>query len=481
MLLPPSIFLVLSYVSGATGLLTLPNGNCQPGEIVGCTTGLRSVVNNWVAGGQQKTTVIEQYGKISEWDTSKITNMDRIFSALSSGFDTANFNADLSKWDVARVTTMNGMFDFALEFESDLSKWQTGAVTDMQYMFKLNSDFNSDLSKWQTGAVTNMQYMFDYTPVFNSDLSKWNVARVTNLEGMFKLTGVFNSDLSKWQTGAVTNMDGVFKFAVQFNSDLSKWQTSAVTTMNKMFFNAPVFNSDLSMWDTTAVVDMQGIFDLNSMFKQTLCGGQWSLYFKTKSSGSNGRLGCCAAGTFMSAPTLDPFTTATACSTCPSETFSTKSATLSCVYTASSCPIGTYASGDASCLTCEKGKYNGDTGQADCVGCAVGQFAAESGQLVCALCPSGWFNTQPESTQCWAIIEPGFIAAIVIGSLVVVGVVAFVCHRHRLKAQLNRKDEENDVQLSILNVAFGVVAEDNSKLKRAWIVQLAGTFLCSLV
>ena len=53
------------------------------------------------------------------------------------------------------------------------------------------------------------------------------------------------------------------------------------------------------------------VFD-NSAFKRTLCGGKWSLYF-TSSTGTNGRYGCCDAGTYMAFPELNPFVKTDAC------------------------------------------------------------------------------------------------------------------------------------------------------------------------
>ena len=62
------------------------------------------------------------------------------------------------------------------------------------------------------------------------------------------------------------------------------------------------------------------VFGGSSAFKRTLCGGQWSLYF-TSSTGTNGRYGCCDAGTYMAFPELNPFVKANACQNCPSGQF----------------------------------------------------------------------------------------------------------------------------------------------------------------
>ena len=55
------------------------------------STGLRKVVDDWIAGGTAKEAVESRYGPIENWDTSAVTRMDYLFDHKYS------FNADLSK------------------------------------------------------------------------------------------------------------------------------------------------------------------------------------------------------------------------------------------------------------------------------------------------------------------------------------------------------------------------------------------------
>jgi surface protein len=60
----------------------------------------------------------------------------------------------------------------------------------------------------------------------------------------------------------------------------------------------------------------------NSGFSRTLCGGAWEsisgwLGAFNNLGSSTARLGCCSPGTFMAKPTLNPFSTTTACEACP--------------------------------------------------------------------------------------------------------------------------------------------------------------------
>jgi len=87
----------------------------------------------------------------------------------------------------------------------------------------------------------------------------------------------------------------------------------------------------------------------HSGFKRTLCGGQWESLSSSSYLTSTGRLGCCSPGTFMAQPNLNPFSKAIACESCSVGRYSSKSDDLSCPYTATTCPGGTFAIEPASC------------------------------------------------------------------------------------------------------------------------------------
>jgi surface protein len=100
----------------------LPNGN---GYATNVGHNLRHIVLEWVAG--RTSVIIEQYGHISDWNVSHITNMKNLFYNTPAIVD-------------------------------DISKWQTDSVITMESMFQSNSVFNSNISAWNTGVVTNMAY-----------------------------------------------------------------------------------------------------------------------------------------------------------------------------------------------------------------------------------------------------------------------------------------------------------------------------------
>ena len=135
-----------------------------------------------------------EYGPITDWDVSNITDMSYLF------YQKSQFNGDISSWDVSGVTDMTYMFDFSDNFNQDISSWDVSSVTSMFSTFGA-SNFNQDISSWDVSSVTNMQNMFYRTP-FNQDISSWDVSSVTNMGAMFEVSP-FNQNISGW---CVTNI-----------------------------------------------------------------------------------------------------------------------------------------------------------------------------------------------------------------------------------------------------------------------------------
>jgi surface protein len=94
-------------------------------------------------------------GDISEWDVSRVVNMEWMFASSS-------FNDDISRWNVSSVINMRGMF-IDSNFNSNISNWDVSNVKYMEGMF-CDSDFNYDISGWNVRRVVGMLYVFDGCP-----------------------------------------------------------------------------------------------------------------------------------------------------------------------------------------------------------------------------------------------------------------------------------------------------------------------------
>ncbi len=64
-------------------------------KLVRSDADIQAAVNLWCS---DRTKALKKYGHISEWNTSKVTNMKDLLHGKR------NFNDDISKWDVSSVT-----------------------------------------------------------------------------------------------------------------------------------------------------------------------------------------------------------------------------------------------------------------------------------------------------------------------------------------------------------------------------------------
>ena len=147
---------------------------------------LSRAVQDYLAGGARKERIVDKYGEISNWDTSRVTNMGYMFENASS------FNQPLNNWDVSNVTDMGGMFMYASSFNQPLNKWNVSKVKYMYDMFYDASSFNQPLNNWNVSNVKFMNKMFLRADSFNQPLNNWNVSNVTDMAFMFAHASSFN-------------------------------------------------------------------------------------------------------------------------------------------------------------------------------------------------------------------------------------------------------------------------------------------------
>jgi len=124
---------------------------------------LHSAVREW---GSNSTSATLKYGPMSEWDVSRVDNMNTLF------WDMYQFNEPIGTWNVGKVTDMFRMFTQARNFNQAIGKWKVDKVTSMREMFHGAYKFNQPIGAWNVGKVRRMDEMFKASP-FNQSIKTW--------------------------------------------------------------------------------------------------------------------------------------------------------------------------------------------------------------------------------------------------------------------------------------------------------------------
>ena len=214
-------------------------------------------INRWFYGLGS----LKKIDNMSNLDTSKVTDMNFLFSGCNS-----LTSLDLSNFNTSNVTNMQFMFYACENLTSlDLSNFNTGSVTNMKGMFYYCSSLMSlDLSNFNTNSITSMYCMFmGCSSLTELNLDSFNTNNVLSMAGLFDgCENLTNLNLSNFDTCNVKSMDEMFEGCKNLtNLDLSNFNTSNVTNMGYMFCGCyNLANLNLSNFNTSNVTDMNNMF-----------------------------------------------------------------------------------------------------------------------------------------------------------------------------------------------------------------------------
>ena len=263
-----------------------------------------------VEGNCHKFAKQSEFGVMSMWDVSEVTDMSEAF------VDQERFNGDLSQWDTRSVKYFDRMFSGAASFDGDISAWRYASKKTDNHMFAGATAFKAS---WECGfrpsglidfhSCTSSKAMDDIingrgtTSTSTSKKSTTSSSLINSKEASVgsKEAGVLTDanimdevtdcllaepvhgdchgqafgPISTWDVSRVTNMDQLFMDPPKsiegdrhsaFNGDLSNWDVSSVTSMIRMFNRANAFNGDLSRWDVSKVQSFSGMFKHTDRF-----------------------------------------------------------------------------------------------------------------------------------------------------------------------------------------------------------------------
>ena len=257
---------------------------------------IRRAVNLWY---DNKDKAIKKYGHISNWNTSKVTNMSNLFDFHIRD----DFNEDIGSWDVSKVTNMRYMFRDCKDFNQNIGSWDVSKVKNMKGIFYDAKSFNNggsnSIGTWDVSSVTNMECMFSSARCFDQDIGSWNVSNVINMKCMFDDAVAFinsgSNSIGSWDVSSVTDMFAMFFGATCFNRDIGFWNVSNVRNMNAMFQFASGFNNaesiNIGTWNVSNVRFMNDMFSHAESFNQDI--SKWPI-----------RIDSCIFDMFLNCPIL---------------------------------------------------------------------------------------------------------------------------------------------------------------------------------
>lgn len=123
---------------------------------------------------------------LTGWNTSNVTSTRFMF--YRTGFNCPSFTLDISNFNTSKVTEMTSMFNYLSPGvkELDLSHFDTSNVTKMSSMFAESKLQKINLKNWNTEKVTTMMNLFSFCrELIEADLSSFKISPDTNISRMF--------------------------------------------------------------------------------------------------------------------------------------------------------------------------------------------------------------------------------------------------------------------------------------------------------
>ncbi|MHC5954593.1 BspA family leucine-rich repeat surface protein [Enterococcus gallinarum] len=116
--------------------------------------------------------------------------------------------------------------------------FDTSKVTNMSRMFAGTTSLEElSIGNWNTQLATTMSMMFARSGIIHLDLNNWNTRSLEDISWMFQNASIRTVSVKDWNTTKVQNMTGTFQNAVAITElDLSDWTTDAIpVTMTNLF------------------------------------------------------------------------------------------------------------------------------------------------------------------------------------------------------------------------------------------------------
>ncbi len=274
------------------------NVNSMRGMFQNCVALTYLNVSNWDVGNVTlMDTMFENCSNInnldvSGWNVANVTNMGWMFYGCTSL--TA---LDVDEWDVGKVTTFHSFLNAAdsnvgsmkLSF-IDVSDWNTSSVTDMNRMFYgCGSLTKLDLSGWDVRNVTDMDHIFaDCFKLAEINFEGWETLKLENADAMFNdCNSITVIDVSDFDTQNLKDVSQMFEGCdlLERIEGLDEWDTRNIHDMYEMFSgDIKLTTLDLSAFDTSSLSNAEKMFNNCSAMKIIYVGDGWNMSNVTDSA-----------------------------------------------------------------------------------------------------------------------------------------------------------------------------------------------------
>ena len=224
---------------------------------------------------------------VSEFNTSKVTNMSSMFASCSLITE-----LDLDGFDTSNVINMSSMFHSCGVVTLDLDGFDTSKVTDMERMFQFASNLTIlNIGNFDTSKVTDMSYMFFGCYNLKSlDLNKWDTSNVTEMDNMFQnCNNLETLNISNRNTSNVTDMWSMLRSCGKLTSlDLYNRDTSKVSYFTYMFESSSNIEK-IYVWSKFRI---ENNASTSSMFwnLNNIVWWNWTTYDSSKTTGIYARV-----------------------------------------------------------------------------------------------------------------------------------------------------------------------------------------------
>lgn len=223
---------------------------------------------------------LEAIDGISEMDTSKCTDISRMFDSC--------FNLKLvnvSKWDVSKVETMQSLFFECYQLEIyGLENWNTSNVYDMMWIFSGNLKISrlDFMYGWNLDNLEDISSAFDRTSITEIDFGQFdsNFPKLRRMDYIASDCPYLTSINFGGKTfPALTLMERLFANIPNLTTILSlnSIDTSKVTNMDGLFWNA----SKIADWSFLANLDTSSVTNAGLMFRNSnITDAEFNTYIK---------------------------------------------------------------------------------------------------------------------------------------------------------------------------------------------------------